>query len=416
MTRDWTSIYSDMSARLGRLASDARPTLCGFNVCVDRMMNLHGVAEDLLSCGSYAGVALGQELVRRASSGIGGEIRLDWAEGPAFLDPRGSAWLGCGGTSAQAANMLAMLGAPAFLALADRSERQLSVVHPDVLVAEEGRTVRSRDAHRSGKGKIPHYIFDYTKGVPVAGKTPPRSTRVIVRFADEGLEHDSCFAEMSRRLAGSAGSGILSGFNGSSASGLARDIEMALAVTADWLRAGMETVHFELGDFPDPEIRKKSLEALRGSFTSFGLSSNELEILLPGKGDVVGKAQLLAGRYGLQRVSVHADEWAMSLTRGDPQAEFDALVAGCLLSASRAAAGKQVVPSAPPAAARYVDPPDWPHAPLGDGWSVVACASPYLEHPVSTVGLGDTFVAGTLLVLGQPSARKGHLSATSCNT
>ena len=32
---------------------------------------------------------------------------------------------------------------------------------------------------------------------------------------------------------------------------------------------------------------------------------------------------------------------------------------------------------------------------------IVCCASPYLERPVATIGLGDTFLAGTLLVLGR---------------
>jgi hypothetical protein len=32
---------------------------------------------------------------------------------------------------------------------------------------------------------------------------------------------------------------------------------------------------------------------------------------------------------------------------------------------------------------------------------VVTCAAPCLAHPRSTIGLGDTFLAGTLLVLGQ---------------
>jgi hypothetical protein len=27
---------------------------------------------------------------------------------------------------------------------------------------------------------------------------------------------------------------------------------------------------------------------------------------------------------------------------------------------------------------------------------------PHLEHPAATIGLGDTFLAGTLLILGQP--------------
>ncbi len=37
-------------------------------------------------------------------------------------------------------------------------------------------------------------------------------------------------------------------------------------------------------------------------------------------------------------------------------------------------------------------------------WSVACCPSPYLARPVATIGLGDTFLAGTLLVLGGDAA------------
>ena len=37
---------------------------------------------------------------------------------------------------------------------------------------------------------------------------------------------------------------------------------------------------------------------------------------------------------------------------------------------------------------------------LGGGWRVDCVPSPYLYQPRSTVGLGDTFVAGTLLAHG----------------
>jgi ADP-dependent phosphofructokinase/glucokinase len=34
----------------------------------------------------------------------------------------------------------------------------------------------------------------------------------------------------------------------------------------------------------------------------------------------------------------------------------------------------------------------------------VCCPAPYLEKPAATIGLGDTFLAGTLLVLGGATA------------
>jgi ADP-dependent phosphofructokinase/glucokinase len=39
------------------------------------------------------------------------------------------------------------------------------------------------------------------------------------------------------------------------------------------------------------------------------------------------------------------------------------------------------------------------------GWSVVSCPAPYLKHPRSTVGLGDSFTAGTMLIHSQGAYR-----------
>jgi ADP-dependent phosphofructokinase/glucokinase len=43
----------------------------------------------------------------------------------------------------------------------------------------------------------------------------------------------------------------------------------------------------------------------------------------------------------------------------------------------------------------------------GGRHTVVCCASPHLERPTATIGLGDTFLAGTLLILGgqEPAER-----------
>jgi ADP-dependent phosphofructokinase/glucokinase len=48
-------------------------------------------------------------------------------------------------------------------------------------------------------------------------------------------------------------------------------------------------------------------------------------------------------------------------------------------------------------------PPE-PAISLDGAWHVACCATPYLRTPAATIGLGDTFLAGTLLVLSQPPA------------
>ena len=52
-----------------------------------------------------------------------------------------------------------------------------------------------------------------------------------------------------------------------------------------------------------------------------------------------------------------------------------------------------------PAAAVFASAPHEPiTACAGSGWRIVCCAAPYLSKPASTIGLGDTFTAGTMLV------------------
>jgi ADP-dependent phosphofructokinase/glucokinase len=107
-----------------------------------------------------------------------------------------------------------------------------------------------------------------------------------------------------------------------------------------------------------------------------------------------------AERLGLDRLCVHADRWAAAVTRNNPGTERRALLAGCLLAASRAAAARPVAPSGLPVGAKFAAPPYAETLALGE-WNFVAVASPYLVAPASTLGLGDTFTAGCLLVLGQ---------------
>jgi ADP-dependent phosphofructokinase/glucokinase len=400
--RDWPALYARLARQLPALAAKMRPALCGFSACVDKYLDLHAILPLLLEAQDEGAVRLGYELKRRAAAGIGGEVRADWPDGPAWLDRLGPFPLGMGGTGVQAATALALLGAPAVLALDDRSAAQLSVIHPDVLVADAGEPRRLGTILPSGKAKPSHYIFEYANGRALAGIVPPRSTRVIVRFADDGFEHDAEFSALTRRIAAEAGTGLLSGFNGLAPSMVEAAIAPIAALAEAWGRAGLAIVHVEFGDFPQPAVRAKALRALAGHFNSLGMNAHELELLAPDEAPFDVKAFRLAERLGLDRICIHADEWAFSITRHDPVREREALLAGCLLAAARAEAGRLVVPAEPPRRALFARPPE--PSDMANGWHFVSCPAPYLERPAATIGLGDTFVAGTLLVLGQPPA------------
>src|SRR5260370_10777980 len=97
---------------------------------------------------------------------------------------------------------------------------------------------------------------------------------------------------------------------------------------------------------------------------------------------------------------VYVGPWGLVITNSDPQRELEALLCGCLLASARAERGQPCRPSGVPANAEFHDMPLEKFSKSGERF-IVCCASPYLERPVATIGLGDTFLAGTLLVLGQ---------------
>jgi ADP-dependent phosphofructokinase/glucokinase len=396
---DWAGEYAALARRLPQLARSARLTLCAFSACIDRLFDLHELAPRLLAHADPRAVAFGLELRRRAAAGIGGEICVDWPDGPAWLEPQ-ARLSRLGGTAAQAAQALALLDAPALLALADRGPAQLALIDGRVLVAEAGGVVPlAACATGAASGKLPHFIFEYTEGRDVAGATPPRSTRVIVRFAEEDIDDDPGFAALSVALAAGAGAGIVDGFNELAPERFAAAAARAMAVVDRWRAAGLDVVHAELGDYSEPRHRQATLAVLRGRVSSIGMNRRELNVLVRHEAPPDAQALAVAGDLRVDRVCIHADDWALSVTRGDPRQERLALMVGCLLAATRAGQGVPAVPTAPPAGARYASPP----APTitAKGWHVVTCASPCLARPRSTIGLGDTFLAGTMLVLGQ---------------
>jgi ADP-dependent phosphofructokinase/glucokinase len=254
----------------------------------------------------------------------------------------------------------------------------------------------------AGAGKPAHYIVEYTAGRPLPGFTPDRSTRIIVQFADEDLEHDPLFERYGRALGVGAGVALLSSPNCVSADRLPKALELMASFALAWKRAGM-TVHLELGEYPVPGALEATLRRMAGSVTSIGLNFNELRSIGVDPAALEAQMTSFAERHRLTRLVVHADPWALALTREDPERELDALAMGCLLASARAEAGRPVAKPHAPAAAMFAQPPRPPISERdGSEWRVVCCAAPFLRNPASTVGLGDTFTAGALLVHACP--------------
>jgi ADP-dependent phosphofructokinase/glucokinase len=400
-TEDWGKVYRDLLERLPAYVRDARLTICGLSTFLDGYVRLHEAAPLLNAKKGTPPEALSRELFRRANLGIGGEYYLDWPEGGKWVEEnlQFSRW-GLGGSGAQAAQMLAIMGAPALMSLEDRSRRQLSVIHPNILVATKRGVIKCGELPATPGRKPAHYIFEFTAGTQVGSIIPKRSSRTIVRFTDERLDADADFTKESMAASASAGAGILSGFNEIGEKDIDAALADTIALAKAWRDRGLKTIHLELGDYATAEGRDTVLEKLRGTFTSLGMSYSELCALCGRSPNAIGKALELSESLHLSRLCVHADTWALAITNGDPQRELAALLCGCLFASARAERGEACRPMAVPANAEFHDMPLEKFNKSGERF-IVCCASPYLQRPVATIGLGDTFLAGTLLVLGR---------------
>jgi len=343
---------------------------------------------------------LAKALQWRAANGIGGELFFDWPEAEEWIAQNLdiSSW-GLGGTGAQAAQTLAVLGARALVTLQDRSQRQLSVIHPDVLVATRQGLQKRGALEGSGPSKPAHYIFEFNAGEHVGSERAKRSTRVIVRFADDPLDRDLAFVQESVAQASQAGAAVICGFNEVAITSLAPELEYTKNLLSAWRDEGLTTIHLELGGYEDLSLRDQVLSALVPLISSLGMSHSELRQF--GSGDVDTEVISLRRKLGLNRICVHADTWALCATDNDPERELESLMCGCLVASWRAARGHISVPAGVPANAAFYDPP-YPPISKKNGGTLICCPAPYLEQPKATIGLGDTFLAGTLLTNWNP--------------
>jgi hypothetical protein len=137
MTQEWVERYTSLLPRINAHAHGTPLILCGLASCADAYLRLAQAQALFAAEPGTEPNALAQELIRRTERGLGGELFMPWPDGGSWIEKNLpiSSW-GLGGTGAQAAQTLATLGGRALISLEDRSERKLSVIHPDVLVAD----------------------------------------------------------------------------------------------------------------------------------------------------------------------------------------------------------------------------------------------------------------------------------------
>src|ERR1700733_6896382 len=101
-SRSWAQAYSELAEKLGEFARWAPLTICGMSACTDARIEL-GATRALFETKDPKARAFADRLLRRAAQGDGGEIRVDWDDGPRWLARHARIQYALGGTGPQAA-------------------------------------------------------------------------------------------------------------------------------------------------------------------------------------------------------------------------------------------------------------------------------------------------------------------------
>ncbi|GAB2622286.1 ADP-dependent glucokinase/phosphofructokinase [Pseudactinotalea suaedae] len=393
--------YEQLVEQREALVAASGPIVAGFSATTDALHRVSDAAlERLMTAGHVGSDTFGQGLAtlrRWLLEGRDGELFIDDEDAEPLLEQLAGApeRVQCGGTSIQACWSWSSLGLAPLLALTNRSERQLRATaeHVRVIAAGEPITVR-RVTPVPGPVVPSNHVLELTRGTSGGGVTVARSSRITVVLARKRLQLDPGFLTRSAALVRD-GVGLVSGLNGI---GRAREaaVPQVAEAAAGWRAGGARLVHLELAEYAGAGELGRVMELVGEHVDSVGMNASELNRLV-GAGDPAHVAAAFAAEHKLARVVVHADEWAMSVHRRDPEREELALAAGSLAAANRAEAGEPrgswVIPDHSSLA---VEIP--PAGPVTHGYRASVVATPYLVTPRSTIGLGDTFVSGDLLV------------------
>jgi ADP-dependent phosphofructokinase/glucokinase len=256
------------------LAARAPLTLCGSGACIDARISLHDIGP-MLDAAAPEAAEFARMLQSLAARGQGGELASNGTEGPKWIARNLPVSYAMGGTGPHAATTISAAGAPALLALADRSARMLSLAHPDILLAEGDGVIRAAEATCCGAGRPPVHIFEYTAGEAVGAVVPTRTSRIIVRFSNFLLEDDADFARASLTRINEAGAGLVSGFNSVPAADMRREAARVAALARAWRAGGLATVHLELAGYDSIDLLHAAIGELQHAITSLGMSHSD---------------------------------------------------------------------------------------------------------------------------------------------
>ncbi len=474
---DWKAHYAAaLSAAEAQGKRESR-IACGFTNNVDVLLKLDGDTRRVLQAIASAEGPLGRlpdrirnpadlldSLWHHMSAGTGDVMAIDSAGMAQWMEDRFHGPLQLGGTGAQAANTLAHLGYPSLLHVTRLSAIDAGVYadgasgdHIVVATAEGLRPLAQ--AVRAADRPTYHFVFEYQTGdelrVGERAVTAARANRIITGYdpINAVLPIDPLFMKAVADPDSRVDRVLISGYTDLKDTDVARArIAETVAYLHDLRQQRPELLfHLEMASVTEAAVMRPILDEMAPHADSVGLNDQELALAaeawgwpepatlderlatlhrmrerlgLYGRetGQPPGVGATLCGRppdgrpspAGIRRVSMHTQDYCLTLTDGDAAAERNALLFASLVAGTRARLGRfptgpdlhQTLAAAAPGEAGLEAEEQLAgrvglHEGIGryEGATLVFAPTLSVSHPAGTVGLGDSFTAGVLVFL-----------------
>lgn len=355
-----------------------------------------------------------------AANGMGGEVEVDNIEVVNEIKKRFNFRYGLGGTCAQGAAALAAIGTPALIHITDASDEVIDFLAFDSIETVRGGKRVPIDKARTGMPPLIHLIMQFTKGGWMKTLNDviqvPLSNRVIIDYdqVHKSLPVQPDYMEYLEAHAELITSYDISGFNAILDLEVLKERVTVLSEHFRRLRKKNQKlcIYLESAHYISSAARDYVYGALADCIDIIGMNEEELVDLAEKSGIVMEKDDIdtviscldyILDAFPVKGFVLHTKDYSMYYGDNPGQVDIElGLTMGNLMSGTRARTG------------RYGTPEDCLETlkqPLSETGlkfyeelgsrrlkrHAILVPSRYMERPVTTIGLGDTFVAGMQL-------------------
>jgi ADP-dependent phosphofructokinase/glucokinase len=372
--------------------------------------------DTIASMGDFARIAL-----HFLANGAGGEIDITEIKVCNELERRFETAYALGGTCAQSAAALGAVGFPVTAYITDRSEEVCARLnYTGMRLFANGRVAPVGES-ASDDAPVKHIILQYPKGWSVTwrGKTytAPVSNRLILDYdtIHKILPIDPKFLACCEENAGDIYAYGISGFNGilDPAVMAERLSELTGHYRAFRAKNPEAILYLEGAYYLNPAVKDLAFETLARAIDILGMNEEELVEHAARFGlstdvedidSILAALSLLLRQYPAKGIVMHTKDYSMYYGSDIPGIDFHkGLALGNLMSSTRARTGRygtrsdcRVTIDCLTLSRTGLKMAEALCAADTRGHFAAIVPTRYMEHPLYTIGLGDTFTAGML--------------------